>query len=206
LSSFYTDSEGNKVDNPRHLRKSEKALKRLQRRVSKKFRRGQPQSNNYKKAKERLGRKHLKVTRQRRDFAVKLARCVVMSSDIVAYEDWKVKNLVKNRALAKSISDAAWSQFTEYLQGGVFGRIVVAVPPEYTSQDCSGCGTRVRKSLSTRTHECPKCKTALDRDQNAAINILIKALREIADTVGQTEFQAWGEGTSFDDGQLTVPK
>ncbi|PSO99208.1 MAG: transposase, partial [Cyanobacteria bacterium SW_6_48_11] len=116
------------------------------------------------------------------------------------------KNLVKNRALAKSISDAAWSQFTEYLQGGVFGRIVVAVPPEYTSQDCSGCGTRVRKSLSTRTHECPKCKTALDRDQNAAINILIKALREIADTVGQTEFQAWGEGTSFDDGQLTVPK
>ncbi|PSO54714.1 MAG: transposase [Cyanobacteria bacterium QH_10_48_56] len=84
LSSFYTDSEGNKVDNPRHLRKSEKALKRLQRRVSKKFRRGQPQSNNYKKAKERLGRKHLKVTRQRRDFAVKLARCVVMSSDIVA--------------------------------------------------------------------------------------------------------------------------
>ncbi|PSP01419.1 MAG: transposase [Cyanobacteria bacterium QS_7_48_42] len=93
LSSFYTDSEGNKVDNPRHLRKSEKALKRLQRRVSKKFRRGQPQSNNYKKAKERLGRKHLKVTRQRRDFAVKLARCVVMSSDIVAYEVtlWRMK-------------------------------------------------------------------------------------------------------------------
>lgn len=147
IASFYTESEGNKVDNPRHLRRSEKALKRLQRRVSKKFLLGQPQSNNYKKAKKKLGRKHLKVTRQRKDFAVKSARCVVTSSDVVAYEDLSVANLAKNRRLAKSVSDAAWSQFTQYFQyfGECFGKIVIAVPPEYTSQDCFVCGTRVRK-------------------------------------------------------------
>ena len=207
LSSFYTDSEGNKVDNPRYLRKSEKAIKRLQRRVSKKFKKGFPQSNNYKKAKQKLGRKHLKVQRQRRDFAVKLARCVVTSTDVVAYEDLKVENLVLNRSSAKSISDAAWSQFTSYLQyfGKVFGRIVIAVPADYTSTDCSVCGTRVRKLLSIRTHECPKCRTVLDRDQNAAVNILVKALRlagiEITNTVGQTEFQAWGDETAFISGE-----
>ena len=207
IASFYTESEGNKVDNPRHLRRSEKALKRLQRRVSKKFLLGQPQSNNYKKAKKKLGRKHLKVTRQRKDFAVKSARCVVTSSEVVAYEDLSVANLAKNPRLAKSVSDAAWSQFTQYFQyfGECFGKIVIAVPPEYTSQDCFVCGTRVRKSLPVRTHQCPKCRTILDRHHNAAINILIKALRlvgiETTNTVGHTEFQAWGEETAFSSGE-----
>lgn len=89
-----------------------------------------------------LGRKHLKVQRQRKDFAVKLARCVVMSNDFVAYEDLQVRNKVKNHHLAKSICEAGWSQFTQGLQyfGKMFGRIVVAVPPQYTSQNCSQCG------------------------------------------------------------------
>jgi putative transposase len=96
-----------------------------------------------------------------------LARCVVMSNDIVALEDLQVRNLVKNRKVAKSIHDAAWSQFADWLlyYGKVFGKPVVKVPPAYTTQDCSACGNRVRKALSERTHLCP-CGCLLDRDEN----------------------------------------
>lgn len=193
LNHFYVDSKGNKVENPRYLRKSEKKLKRWQRRVSKKVK----GSQNRRKAINRLGRQHLKVSRQRQDFAVKLARCVVMSNDIVAFEDLQVRNMVKNRHLAKSINDAAWSIFREWIQYFAlkFGKVAIAVPPHYTSQNCSNCGQRVKKSLSVRTHVC-KCGSVLDRDENAAINILIKALQllgYISNTVGQTEINASGE-------------
>jgi putative transposase len=180
LTHFYTDSNGQTVENPRHLRKSEKALKRL----SKKLSRTHKGSKNRAKARNRLSRKHLKVSRQRKDFAVKLARCVVQSNDLVAYEDLQVRNMVKNRRLSKSISDAAWSNFRQWLEyfGKVFGVATVAVVPHYTTQDCSSCRTLVKKSLSQRTHRCHKCGCVLDRDLNAAINILEKALR----TVGHT--------------------
>ncbi|MEP6520118.1 RNA-guided endonuclease InsQ/TnpB family protein [Microcoleus vaginatus] len=181
LTHFYTDSDGQTIENPRHLRKSEKALKRLNRRLS----RTKKGSKNKAKARNRLSRKHLKVSRQRKDFAVKLARCVIQSSDLVAYEDLQVRNLVKNRKLAKSISDAAWSNFRQWLEyfGKVFGVVTVAVPPHYTSQNCSNCGEVVKKSLSQRTHRCQHCGVVLLRDSNAAINILELGLR----TVGHTE-------------------
>jgi len=193
LNHFLTDSNGDTVPNPRYLRKSEKALRRLQRRVSKK----KKGSANRKKAINKLGRKHLKVSRQRKDFAVKTALCVVKSSDFVAYEDLQVKNMVRNRKLAKSISDAAWSQFAQWLHylGSVYGKTVVAVAPEYTSQDCSGCGATVKKSLSVRNHTCT-CGTVLDRDHNAALNILAKGLKQagiVLNTVGHTEINAWGQ-------------
>lgn len=195
LNHFYTDSQGNQIENPRYLRRSEKALKRLQKRVSKKFRKGQHQSTNYKKAKQKLARKHLKVSRQRKDFAVKLARCVVQSNDLIVYEDLQVRNMVKNRKLAKSISDASWSLFREWLEyfGKVFSKATVAVPPQYTSQDCSSCGQEVKKALSQRTHQCPQCGTVLDRDHNAALNILAKGLS----TVGHTGSQAWGQTSLY---------
>ncbi|MEQ9356791.1 RNA-guided endonuclease InsQ/TnpB family protein [Coleofasciculus chthonoplastes] len=191
LNHFYTDSNGQTVDNPRFLRKSEKQLKQLHQRVYRKFKKGQPQSNNYKKAKQKLAKKHLKVSRQRKDFAVKNALCVVRSNDLVAYVDapaacrrldLPVRNMVKNHHLAKSISDVAWSEFRCWLEyfGKVFGVATVAVKPHYTSQNCSNCGCVVKKSLSMRTHKC-KCGCVLDRDWNAAINILKEALR----TVGQ---------------------
>jgi putative transposase len=180
LTHFYTDSDGQTIENPRHLRKSEKALKRLNRRLS----RTAKGSNNRAKARNRLSRKHLKVSRQRKDFAVKLARCVIQSNDLVAYEDLLIANMVRNSKLSKSISDAAWSAFRNWLEyfGKVFGVATVAVPPQYTSANCSNCGKRVTKSLSQRTHRCPHCGHVQDRNWNAAINILEKALR----TVGHT--------------------
>ncbi len=190
ISAFYTDSEGNKVVNPKYLRKSHKALKRLHRRVSRKFNKGQLQSNNYKKAKQKLAKKHLKVSRQRKDFAVKTALCVVRSNDLVAYEDLKVRNLVKNHCLAKSIADASWTMFRTWVEyfGRVFGTVTVAVPPHYTSQNCSNCGSTVKKSLSTRTHNC-LCGTVLDRDENAAKNILKLGLRTVGHTgIFQSEY------------------
>lgn len=203
LTHFYTDSDGNKVDNPRFLRKSEKSLKRLQKRVSKKFKKGQPQSNNYKKAKDKLARKHLKVSRQRKDFAVKLARCVIQSADLIAYEDLQVRNMVKNHKLAKSISDAAWYQFRCWLEyfGNIYGKITIAVAPQYTSINCSSCGRQVKKSLSTRTHKCI-CGAELCRDENAALNILAKSLR----TVGHTGIYAWGQNDLCLDLETSVNK
>jgi len=191
ISAFYTDSDGNKVVNPKYLRKSEKSLKRLQKRVSRKFRKGQPQSNNYKKAKQKLAKKHLKVSRQRKDFAVKTALCVVRSNDLVAYEDLKVRNLIKNHCLAKSIADASWTTFRTWVEyfGKVFGTVTVAVPPHYTSQNCFNCGTTLKKSLSTRTHKC-RCGTVLDRDENAAKNILKLGLRTVGHT-GTLQSEYW---------------
>jgi putative transposase len=193
LTHFYTDSNGEKVENPRYLRKSSKRLKRLQSRVSKKVK----GKRNRRAAITRLGKQHLKVSRQRKDFAVKLARCVMKSNDFVAYEDLKVKNMVKNRHLALSISDAAWGIFKEWLKyyAAKFGKVAIAVPPHYTSQDCSGCGAVVKKSLSVRTHIC-FCGVVLDRDENAAVNILHKGLSitgYITNTLGRSEIQACGE-------------
>ncbi|MFM2379201.1 MAG: hypothetical protein RLZZ143_1779 [Cyanobacteriota bacterium] len=200
LASFYTDHEGNKVDNPKFLRKSEKRLKRLQRQLSKK----KKGSTNRQKARQRLAKAHLKISRQRKDFAVKLAKCVVHSNDVIAYEDLRIKNLVKNHCLAKSINDAAWYQFREWIEyfGVKFGKITIAVPPNYTSQNCSNCGEIVKKSLSTRTHQC-KCGCVLDRDENAAINILKKGLSTVGHTgtFGLDPINAWGENTSTFSGE-----
>ncbi|MFM6106914.1 MAG: RNA-guided endonuclease InsQ/TnpB family protein [Sphaerospermopsis kisseleviana] len=187
LNSFYTDSQGNKVDNPRYLQKSEKSLKRLQKRVSRK----KKGSNNRKRAINRLGRKHLQVSRQRKDFAVKQALCVVKSHDLVAFEKLQVRNMIKNSKLAKSISDVSWSLFTQWLEyfGKIYGRVVVPVAPQYTAQNCANCGEIVKKSLSVRTHVC-NCGCVLERDHNAAINILAKALKQTCynlSTVGRTE-------------------
>lgn len=190
LEFFYTDSEGNQIENPRFLRKSEKSLKRLQRRVSKR----KKGSKNRKKAINKMARKHLKVSRQRREFAVRTARGLVTSSDVIAYEDLKVCNMVKNHKLGLSISDAAWSMFTNWVNyfAKVRGVHVIEVSPHFTSQDCSKCGTRVKKSLSTRTHKCPSCGLIEHRDLNAARNILAKGLG-LKNTAGRAGISTLGE-------------
>jgi len=196
LNAFYTDSNGDKIDNHRYLRKSEKALKRLQRKVSRK----KKGSNNRKKAINKLGRKHLKVSRQRKDFVVKTARCVIKSSDFVAIEALKVLNMVKNHRLAKSINDVSWGLFVQWLEyfAKIYGKVLVKVNPQYTSQKCSDCGQLVKKTLSVRTHIC-SCGCQLDRDENAAKNILVAGLKQAGRdlitlcTVGHTETSTLGE-------------
>jgi putative transposase len=195
LKEYYTDSDGTMVENPKFLRVGEKVLKRSQRRVSRKVK----GSKNSFKARQILGKRHLKISRQRKDHAVKLARCVVQSNDLIAYEDLRIKNMVKNHCLAKSINDASWYQFRVWIEyfGKVFKRVTVAVNPQYTSQECSSCGEVVKKTLSTRTHTC-RCGCVIDRDENAARIILSRSLG----TVGHTGTfmldmnNAWGDETS----------
>ncbi len=172
LSHFYTDSNGIKVENPRFLRKSEKQLKKLHRRHS----RCKKHSKNKERFRKRLAKKYLKVSRQRKDFAIKTARQVIINNDFVAIEDLQIKNMIKNHCLAKSIIDISWRMFRNWLEyfGNISGVKVIAVAPQYTSQQCSKCLNIVKKSLSERTHIC-KCGFVLDRDENAGINILAKA-------------------------------
>ena len=162
-------------------------MKRLHRRKDRK----KKGSKNRKKASKRLAKGYLKVSRQRKDFAAKAASALVKSSDLIAYEDLKIASLVKNHQLAKSISDAAWGLFLSWVRyyGSLHGIPVVAVSPRFTTQDCSGCGERVKKTLSMRTHICPACGLVLDRDWNAALNILLAALEWLAAnrTSGQEE-------------------
>ena len=185
LKAFLTTSEGESVAPPRYLRKAEKHVKRLHRSLSRK----QKQGKNRKKAQKKLAKAYLKVQRQREDFARKTANALIISSDMIAYEDLKICNMVKNHRLAKSIHDASWGRFLVWLTYyGVLHSIpVVKVAPHSTSQECSACGTWVHKTLSVRTHVCPSCGLVLDRDHNAAVNILAKAK---GCTVGQTETDA----------------
>lgn len=195
LNDFYTDSNHQTVDNPRFLRQGERRLKMAHKRVSKRVK----GSNNRRKARQILGKRHLKISRQRKDHAVKLARCVITSNDVVAYEDLRIKNMVRNHCLAKSINDASWYQFRVWMEyfGKVFGKITIAVHPNGTSQECSRCGMVVKKSLSTRTHAC-QCGCVLDRDHNAARNILGRGLSTTGHvgTFGLDPSNAWGEDTS----------
>lgn len=208
LKYFYADNFGHTEENPRFYRQSEKRLNRLGRRLSRKYQnpskgesgklmiknRGQRQSNNYHKARVAKAKQHLRVSRQREEHAKRLARCVCASNDCIVYEDLKVRNLVRNRKLSKSISDAGWTQFRKWVEyfGWKFGKITIAVPPHYTSQDCPACGIRVQKSLSTRTHVC-ECGYVEDRDVAAAINILKKGLH----TAGHVGIYAWGDTPSW---------
>ena len=172
LESFYTDSNGHQEPNPKFLRKAEASIKHSQRAIYKKVK----GSLGRRKARAKYSKKHLRVSRQRNEHAKRLARNVCLSNDIIAYEDLRVANMIKNHCLAKSISDASWYQFRQWIEhfATKFGRLAVAVPPQYTSQECSQCKVIVKKSLSTRTHVC-SCGLILQRDWNAAINILLKA-------------------------------
>lgn len=200
LKYFIADSKGSVEPTPKFYRKSEKSLNRANRKKSRKFstikkKAKVRQSNNYHKARNRYARKHLKVSRQRKEYCKSVAYSVIQSNDLVAYEDLNVKGLVKNRHLAKSISDAGWSTFRLWLEyfGHKYGKVTVAVPPHNTSQNCSNCDKKVKKSLSTRTHICPHCGYVADRDLNASINILRLGLS----TVGHTGIYATGDLPSW---------
>jgi putative transposase len=169
IEAFATLSDGTRIFHPGWYRKAERALKMAQRRVS----RRKKGSQRRRKAITLLAKAHQKVRRQRRDFHQKTALALVQQHDTIYHEDLQTANMVRNHHLAKSIADAGWSQFLNILsyKAVCAGRSVVAVPPAYTSQTCSGCGILVQKGLSVRWHSCPKCGTSLHRDHNAARNI-----------------------------------
>jgi putative transposase len=169
LESFATLANGTMIHNPRCYRRAERRLKTAQRCVSRRTK----GSTRRRKAVQLLARAHQKVQRQRRDFHHQVALQLVRENDAIYHEDLQTANLVKNHHLAKSISDAGWSAFLRILsfKAACAGRRLVAVPPAYTSQTCSGCGVLVHKGLSVRWHACPDCGASLHRDHNAARNI-----------------------------------
>ncbi|HZU00833.1 MAG TPA: RNA-guided endonuclease TnpB family protein [Ktedonobacteraceae bacterium] len=174
------DSNGHVIDNPKHHRKSAQRLAKAQKR----FARCKKDSGRSKKAKHTVARIHEKVANQRKDTLHKASRYYVDRYQAIAIEDLKPANIVRNHKLAFALSDASWGTFREYLEykAESAGRQVIAVAPQFTSQNCSACGERVQKSLSVRTHVCPFCGYIADRDTNAAKNILQKGLQVLART------------------------
>ena len=177
LEKFLATSDGEVVENPRHLRRAESELKRCQRKVSKRKEGG----SRRRKLVHTLARKYRRVQNARRDFHFKTALQLVRKYDLIAVEDLNVCGLARGM-LAKSVYDAGWSQFVSILcaKAAEAGRTVVRVDPSGTSQVCSGCGCvpEERKTLSARTHRCGACGLEIDRDVNAAINILHTAVSE----------------------------
>ena len=136
----------------------------------------------WRKAKRAVAHVHERIANRRQDFAHQHSRRIVNRFGVVAVEDLSVNQLVHNHCLAKSISDAAWATFTYYLtyKAASAGRRVVQVNPAYTSQDCSRCHHRQKLTLAERVYRCPCCGLAMDRDRNAALNIMALGLQSLA--------------------------
>jgi putative transposase len=159
-------SNGLQIKPPKFLRESEVKLTREQKRLSRK------------KQAVKVARVHKKIKNQRKDFAHKTSRNLVDTYDRIVFEDLRIQNMVQNQHLAKSISDAGWYQLMNITKSKAecAGKIVEFVNARNTSQNCSGCGNKVQKDLSVRVHSCPFCGLVLDRDHNAAINILERSI------------------------------
>jgi putative transposase len=177
LSSFATLSNGEQIENPRFYRKDEKALAKAQRRMSK-FEKG---TKERRKARKVVARIHERIRNRRHNFVHQEARKIVDRFETIAVEKLNVKGMQGNHCLAKSIGDASWTMFRTVLahKAASAGRQYAEVSPHFTSQDCSGCGLRAKKKLSERWHFCPVCGTSLDRDENAARNILALGLQSL---------------------------
>lgn len=176
LNSFAVLSNGEFFENPRFFKAAEEKLAQRQRRLSRK-RRG---SRSRERAKMLVGKSHEHIRNQRLDFARKLAKELYDRYELIAYEDLQIRNMTHGR-FAKSIADAAWGRFIHALncKAESAGKWAVPVDPRGTTQRCSGCGEVVRKELHERWHECP-CGVSLNRDHNAALNILAAGRAAVA--------------------------
>ena len=177
LLSFSTLSTGEQTACPKFFRRDEKDLKRTQRKLSA-AEKGTPERA---KRHHIVARVHERISNRRSNFCHQRSRDIVNRFDIIAVEDLTVNGMVHHHCLAKSIHDAAWSQFTASIayKAAYAGRAYVAVNPAYTSQDCSQCGHRQKKTLVERVHSCLCCGLTLDRDHNAALNILRLGLQSL---------------------------
>lgn len=171
IKDFATLSDGTKISNNKFLKKSEKVIRYRSQKLAKK-KRG---SNNRKKAKILLAKAYLKVRNQRLDFARKLAKDLISRYDLIAIEKLNLKNMICDiKNINKSLNDVAWRMFTQCLSNKAeeAGKIVIEVDPTNTTKKCHRCGNIVEKDIGNRVHRCDKCGLEMDRDENAAINIL----------------------------------
>lgn len=174
IESFATFSNGEKIENPRFFRKGEKALAKAQRKLSK-FEKG---TKERRKAGKVVARIHERIKNQRKDFCHKETRKIVDQYQYICIEDLDIKHMMEKSHFAKSIVDASWNQFRQFLtyKAAEAGRKLGVVNPAYTSQTCSQCGHLEPKKLTDREHRCSRCGYVAHRDFNAAQNILALGL------------------------------
>jgi len=173
LNVFAYQSDGVVISNPRFSRKAERKM-RIRQRALARCKRG---SHNRQKAKERVARLHRQIVNQRTTWLHQQSARIARSYDLIAVEDLNVAGMIRHPTLARSIADASWSKFLDFLayKAERAGATMIRVNPKNTSQMCSGCGVIVPKGLADRVHSCPDCGLVLDRDHNAALNILHRA-------------------------------
>jgi len=177
LLIFAALSDGNKIDNPRFLKRDEKRLATANRRLSK-----QPKGSQERRKKRRIVAKiHAKIRNRRNDFAHQESRKLVNSYDVIFFENLNIKGMMKNHRLSKAIADAAWNQLIELTRYKAenAGRAIITVNPKHTSTDCHNCGYRQKLTLDRRIFECPSCHIKIDRDFNASLNILAVGLNSL---------------------------
>ncbi|AGK96087.1 IS200/IS605 family element RNA-guided endonuclease TnpB [Clostridium pasteurianum] len=177
IKEFAITSDGEFFRNPKHLKKSEKRLAKLQKDLSRK----QEGSNNRRKARIKVSKLHEKITNQRKDMLHKVSTQLINENQVIVIEDLKVSNMIKNHKLAKSIADVSFAEFRRMLayKAEWYGREIIIAPSNYaSSQLCSNCGNKSSqtKDLSCRTYICPVCGMIMDRDINASKNLLKLAM------------------------------
>ena len=193
LKSIITTSDDIHIEPPKYLRRMEKRLKKAQRQLSKK----KKGSVKWNKARKKVAKINRKIERQRDDFSHKTSNDLVRDHDLIVFEDLNINGMIRNHNLAKSITDAGWNKIIQYTtyRAESAGKMVILVDPKQTSQECSQCGN-IKKDLklSDRIYHCNVCGLTIDRDLNAAINVLRRGMQSLEENK-ENKTEHVGRGT-----------